>query len=50
MQFAIAMSLVMLISTALLLYQFWMGSLLGDDNQTPLDADLSRSPDLRRAA
>jgi len=29
--FAIAMSLVLLISAALLLYQFWTGALLGDD-------------------
>lgn len=29
--FAIAMSLVLLISTGLLLYQFWTGALLGDD-------------------
>lgn len=29
--FAIALSLVLLISTAILLYQFWAGTLLGDD-------------------
>jgi len=29
--FAIALSLVLLISAAILLYQFWAGSLLGDD-------------------
>jgi hypothetical protein len=29
--FAIAMSLVLLTSTALLLYQFWTGALVGED-------------------
>lgn len=33
MQFAIVMSLVILISTALLLYQFVTGSLIGADDE-----------------
>lgn len=34
MQFAIAMTLVVLISTAFLLYQFWTGVLAPDDAET----------------
>ena len=51
MTFAIAMSLVLLISTGLLLYQFWTGSLLGDDvDSVAAEPEAQRSPDLRRAA
>ncbi len=35
MQFAIVMSLVLFISTALLLYQFLAGSLVGADEDAP---------------
>jgi hypothetical protein len=35
MQLAIVMSLVILISTALLLYQFITGSLIGADDEMP---------------
>ena len=31
MQFAIVISLVILLSTAMLLYQFWAGTFAGDD-------------------
>jgi hypothetical protein len=34
-QFAIVMSLVILVSTALLLYQFFAGSLIGADDEAP---------------
>jgi hypothetical protein len=37
MQFAIVMSLVILISTALLLYQFLAGTLIGADDEHPRD-------------
>lgn len=50
MSFAIVMSLVILISTALLLYQFWTGALVGEDGETVTELDAQRSPDLRRAA
>ena len=33
MQFAISMSTVVFISTAMLLYQFWSGSLASDDSE-----------------
>ena len=35
MQFAIVLSLVLFISTALLLFQFVTGSLIGADDDTP---------------
>ncbi len=35
MTFAIAMSLVLLVSTSVLLYQFWTRSLLGDEPDDP---------------
>jgi hypothetical protein len=35
MPFAIAISLVILISTALLLYQFLAGTLIGADDESP---------------
>jgi hypothetical protein len=48
--FAIVMSLVILISTAMLLYQFWTGALAGEDRDAATEFDAQRSPDLRRAA
>jgi hypothetical protein len=48
--FAIVMSLVMLISAAMLLYQFWMGSLAEGDAGAPPESAPVRRPDLRRAA
>lgn len=50
MPFAIAMSLVMLISTALLLYQFWTGSLADHDTETASEPEAVCRPDLRQAA
>ena len=50
MPFAIVMSLVLLISTALLLYQFWAGSLLGDELEGSAEIEVPRRPDLKRAA
>ena len=50
MPFAIVMSLVVLISTAMLLYQFWTGALAGDGGDAVNEIDMQRSPDLRRAA
>ena len=50
MPFAIVMSLVILISTAVLLYQFWTGALAGEDRDAATEFDAQRSPDLRRAA
>lgn len=43
--FAIAMSFVLLTSTALLLYQFWTGALLGDDAAAGDPASLRALPD-----
>ncbi|MDP9237264.1 MAG: hypothetical protein M3P30_07700 [Chloroflexota bacterium] len=50
MPFVIAMSLVMLISTVLLLYQFWNGSLAGDDAESVSESEAARRPDLKQAA
>jgi hypothetical protein len=44
------MSLVVIISTAMLLYQFWTGALAGEDRDAVGEFEAQRSPDLRRAA
>ena len=43
MSFAIAMSLVILISTAVLLYQFWTGSLAGSEREATPAAPRART-------
>lgn len=50
MPFAIAMTLVILISTGVLLYQFWSGSLLSDQVDAPADEPRPFAPPERASA
>ncbi len=50
MPFAIAMTLVILISSAVLLYQFYAGSLLHEQTDAPVDEPRTFAPPERAPA